>query len=295
LKRGKQAYKCNSCLYRWVISGNRRRDFRNPYHDWLFGRKTLCTLSAELNLSIPKLTAEFDALDIPPLLLPAPPYAVHAMVDAVFFGREYGFLCFHDGTRIFYAEEITRESALVLSRSLRTLLDSGYRFASFTVDGKRGYARVIRRMCGRIPVQMCLFHQKAIVRRYITDRPKSACGKELKALVATLCHAEPQEFIDRFFALQERHRNFLMERNEKHEFTHGKLRSAYRSVETNLPSLFLFNEVHWAKIHPTNNHLEGTFAHLKEKLLIHRGLRQNRKKKAALYILSQPPKNHPLF
>jgi hypothetical protein len=126
-------------LHQWTLVGNHRRNFHTHYHDWLFSRRTLTSISAELNLSIPKLTAEFDAIIVPPLLLPAPPHAIHAMVDAVFFGREYGYICFHDGTRIFYAEEITRESALVLSRSLRKLRDSGYRFASLTIDGKRGY------------------------------------------------------------------------------------------------------------------------------------------------------------
>ena len=29
---------------------------------------------------------------------------------------------------------------------------------------------------------MCLFHQKAIIRRYIADKPKSRCGIELKEL-----------------------------------------------------------------------------------------------------------------
>jgi hypothetical protein len=36
----------------------------------------------------------------------------------------------------------------------------------------------IRKLLGNIPIQMCLFHQKAIVRRYITDRPRSRCGKD---------------------------------------------------------------------------------------------------------------------
>jgi len=104
-----------------------------------------------------------------------------------------------------------------------------------------------------------------------------------------LCNAEPQTFIDRFFALQEKYKSFLLTRNGKKEYRHQALRAAFRSLETNLPYLFIYKEIPDANIPPTINHLEGAFSHLKEKILIHRGLRQDRKKKAATFILSSLP------
>jgi hypothetical protein len=38
-------------------------------------------------------------------------------------------------------------------------------------------------------------------------------------------------------------------------------------------------------IPPTNNHLEGMFGHIKERVKIHRGLDKNRKKKAVKFLL----------
>jgi hypothetical protein len=289
LKRGRQGWRCNLCLYRWTISGNHKRDYRRYYREWLFGRRTLNDISSALEISLPKLQKEFDRVEVTPAIKPAPSSAINLMIDATFFGREYGYLCFHDGKSIIYFFEIKTESVKHLRNGLKALQEAGYRFKSFTIDGRKGYLQNIRKMFGNVPVQMCLFHQKAIIRRYITDRPRSDCGKELKALMQTLCNAEPQNFIDRFFALQRKYETFLLTRNQKKEYRHGALRSAFRSLETNLPHLFIYKEIPDANITPTINHLEAAFSHLKEKIKIHRGLRKNRKKKAASFILSSPP------
>ena len=46
-------------------------------------------------------------------------------------------------------------------------------------DGIRGLFQAF----GTIPVQMCQYHQIAIVTRYITKRPKLEAGKDLKELM----------------------------------------------------------------------------------------------------------------
>lgn len=168
-------------------------------------------------------------------------------------------------------------------------MEAGFRFKSITIDGRRGYYQTIRRLLGGAPIQMCLFHQKAIIRRYITDRPKSLCGQELRDLMNTLCHAEPEGFIDRFYRLMHKHQSFLNERNRQREFKHQSLRAAFKSLQDNLPQLFTCKDIPDLNIPPTINHLEGTFSHLKEKINIHRGLNAARKKRAAKFILSSTP------
>jgi hypothetical protein len=49
--------------------------------------------------------------------------------------------------------------------------------------------------------------------------------------------------------------------------------------------LFTYSDHKYQNIHPTNNHLEGMFGHLKEGIKIHRGLTINRKKKAVRFLL----------
>lgn len=218
-----------------------------------------------------------------------PSHAINLLVDATFFGRDYGYLCFHDTRRVIWFREIKTEGVKHIRSGLRELQEAGIRIKSVTIDGRRGYYGVIRRMLGPVPIQMCLFHQKAIVRRYLTDRPKSPCGQELSALMKSLCDREHSDFIHAFYSLKERHRHFLEERNEHADYKHRAVRAAFTSLQDNLHSLFTCRDIPSLAIPPTINHLEGTFAHLKEKIKIHRGLRSQRKKRAIKFVLSSPP------
>jgi hypothetical protein len=127
---------------------------------------------------------------------------------------------------------------------------------------------------------------EAIIRRYITDKPKSECGQELKALMKALGSVECSAFISAFFHLQEKYRSFREERNERKEFKHQKLRQAFKSIQDNLHALFTYQDMPDLNIPPTINHLEGLFSHLKERIKIHRGLKINRKKKTVKAFLT---------
>ena len=52
---------------------------------------------------------------------------------------------------------------------LSELIELGYTINSITIDGKRGLYRAFE----DYPVQMCHFHQKRIIQRYITKDPNS--------------------------------------------------------------------------------------------------------------------------
>lgn len=211
---------------------------------------------------------------------------INLQIDATFFGREYGFLVFHDGQKVVYFKEIKTESIKHFKEGIKALKDANYRILSVTVDGRRGYINNIRKLLGNIPIQMCLFHQKAIVRRYITDRPQSSCGKALKDLMYHFCKPElQQEFIDRFYKLKDEYYYFLHQRNEFKGYKHNALRAAFKSLDQNMIYLFTYSDYKNSNIFPTINHLEGLFGHVKERIKIHRGLIKNRKKKAVRFLL----------
>ena len=133
---------------------------------------------------------------------------------------------------------------------------------------------------------MCIYHQKAIIRRYITDRPQSRCGQELKELAKRIADKENHQlFIDDFYKLKEKYQFYLHKKNDNGDFKHQSLRSAFRSIESNLSHIFIYSDSKTLNIPPTNNHLEGLFSHLKERINIHRGLRLDRKKKAIKFLL----------
>ena len=62
-------------------------------------------------------------------------------------------------------------------------------------------------------------------------------------------------------------------------YTHKRLRSAYRSLKTNLKWLFTWYDYIDLDIPNTTNAIDGHFANLKNKLRNHNGLNINRKKR----------------
>ena len=56
------------------------------------------------------------------------------------------------------------------------------------------------------------------------------------------------------------------------QYKHRQLRSAFRSLHTNMPYLFTYKNHPYLKIPNTTNSSDGSFAHWKQKLKIHRSL-----------------------
>jgi hypothetical protein len=238
-------------------------------------------------VSLPTLRAAFDQLEFPSgVLIPAPDYGINLLIDCVVFGREYGYICFHDTRQIIYFHEIKTETVADLREGLHAILDAGFQVKSVTIDGRRGFYENIKKILGPVPVQMWLFHQKAIIRRYLTDRPKSLAGQDLKALMNSLLADNIEDFIERFYALKQRHQPYLNERNENRQFRHSNVRAAYRSMQQNMPMVFTFRDFPKLDIPTTTGRLEGFFSHLKEKIRVHRGLRKDRKKNAIKFLLN---------
>lgn len=80
--------------------------------------------------------------------------------------------------------------------------------SSIVLDGKRG----IREVFSDIPVQMCQFHQVAILKRYLTSRPKTAAGQELRAIGLALTILTEKDFETVLMEWHKRYADFLKEK-----------------------------------------------------------------------------------
>ncbi len=211
---------------------------------------------------------------------------INLTVDATFFGRAYGFLVFRDAQKVVYFKEIKTETVKEFQDGINVLKAANYIILSVTIDGRRGYIKSIRKLLGNIPIQMCLFHQKLIVRRYVTDKPRSECGRDLKELMHLLCKPDlQQKFINQFHFLQNKYHGLLLHRDEFKRYKYSNLRSAFRSIDSNMERLFTYTDFKDSNIPSTINNLESIFSHLKDKIRVHRGLGENRKKKAIRFLL----------
>ena len=163
--------------------------------------------------------------------------SINLLIDATFFGREYGFLVFRDCGKVIYFKEVKTESVKDFREGIIALKAANYRI----IDGRRGTSlhKQHQKTAREDSYPNVLFHQKAIIRRYIADRPRSHCGKNLKELMHHLGKPEShQEFIDQFYRLSDQYHYFLNQRNELGYYRHSALRSAFRSIDSNMLYLF---------------------------------------------------------
>jgi hypothetical protein len=90
----------------------------------------------------------------------------------------------------------------------------------------------------------------------------------------------------------EKWNGFLKERTTdpitmKWFYTHKRIRSAYRSLKTNLPYLFTYQKYPELSIPNTTNSLDDSFSYLRTLLNIRRGLKQERRWKLIQEILAK--------
>jgi hypothetical protein len=216
------------------------------------------------------------------------PKSLVLLADVTFFGKGYGILLFRSAeTKLnIYWKEVTTENSEIYKEARKELESKGFIFKAIVLDGKKG----VREVFSDIPVQMCHFHQIAILRRYLTLKPKTEAGKELREISLSLTKINQENFEKNMKDWYEKHKDFLNEKTynlekDKYFYTHKKLRSAYRSLKTNLPFLFTFQKYPELNIPNTTNSIDGFFSRMKLLLQVHRGLKKERRFKIIEEIL----------
>lgn len=213
-------------------------------------------------------------------------------MDTTYHKRTFGvmvFRCPHRKRNIYW-EFIAYETIELYVSAAQKLQKQGWDIRAIVCDGRRGLFTAF----SDIPVQMCQFHQAQIVTRYVTRRPKLLAGIELQSLMRLLPDTDEASFTYWLTKWHEKWTGFLTDRTvdpvtRRWHYTHRRLRSAYRSVRSNLPYLFTFERYPELNIPNTTNSLDGTFAHVKDKLRLHRGLKRHRKQKLIEELLRGNP------
>ncbi|MBM3271910.1 hypothetical protein FJY94_01330 [Candidatus Kaiserbacteria bacterium] len=271
-------YRCAGCGA-WSSSVRRTaRLSRTLWREYVRGKRTKDQLGTDVGKTPRTITKLLDAIRLPAKVhCPRP---VVLVLDATYFGREYGVLVARDPNahENLYVAELRHETKLEYAAARRTLEGLGYTIQAVVLDGRRGIPRVF----DGIPVQICQYHQWQIVRRALTTRPKLDSHKALLAvgrLIAKSTEDEMRAMLERFAqeyrdALEEKHRCPCC---GKPKHVHRKLRSAYRSLMTNLPFLYTYQRYPVLKIPNTTNSMDGAWNALKAHVNVHRGMRFDRR------------------
>jgi hypothetical protein len=279
---------CKQCGSQFVWrywSANRQKSL---FEEYVFGKQTLKQLAVKHGKTIKTIQKYLDSYcKAQSHGLTAQPIVIG--MDCCFFGRGYGIILARCPglRRNLYWKEITTESKVVYEEARRSLENNGFHIRAVVVDAKHGTKEVF----SGLVVQICQYHQQQIVQRYLTNSPKTPAAQELKIIANSLTGQNEKAFGEALEKWHERWKELLAERtytsDGKHWwYTHKRLRAAYRSMHTNLPYLFRYQNYPELNIPNTNNSIEGYFSKLKQLLNNHHGLKRWRRYKLIETVLN---------
>ena len=151
---------------------------------YVWGRQTIEQLAERTGKSHVWIKKQLDTAPVTQRHLT--PQTTVVAADMTFWGRGYGVIVFRSPTmkeNLCWAES-QLETPWVYKDGLDYLLKKGWNITSAVIDGKRGVAQVFE--TAGIPVQYCQFHQIKTVTNYLTRKPQTDAGRELRLLTLTL-------------------------------------------------------------------------------------------------------------
>ena len=278
IRNGIQTYKCQECGYQF-------RNLRLPSHEelWMLyqeGKQTMSQIAARLCVSeatikrrLRGITQEWEQ---PPL---SGGGFVH--LDVTYWGHNWGVLLAQDSRNgmPLYLEFVSSEKISDYVTAVGSIRERGYEIKGLVIDGKKGLFSEL----SDYKLQMCQFHMKEIVRRYVTRNPRLKAERELNGLMKRLTGSTKSDFERDYGAWKERWKETLGKRSTlksgKTKYRHTRLRGAMKSIDFYLPYLFTHQLEECKGMPNTNNKIEGTFTNLKNKLNNHSGMSgENRKR-----------------
>ena len=116
-------------------------------------------------------------------------------MDTTYFGRGFGVMVFRNVrcNKNLFGKFVRHETLDEYVAGIKYLVSKGWNILGIVCDGKRGLFSAF----GSIPIQMCQFHQVAIITRYTTTKPKLDAGKELRNIALNLKHTSKEQFVSK--------------------------------------------------------------------------------------------------
>lgn len=279
--KGKQSYKCTVCFKSFQNEKRMGRKIEKIWKLYTKKRQIIGDVAETVHFSPRTIHTLLDKQKRVTYTLP--PAGSHLMIvmDCTYFKRTCAYFVVRDWytKRNIYFKRIPYETINCYTDFVWFLKVKGYLIDGIIVDGRRG---IFQALSSYYPIQMCQFHQKQIVKRYLTQNPLTEAGQELQKVVEELTQVDREWFEILLYLWQFKYGSFIKEKtvnptNGRWHYTHKRLRSAYWSLKNNISYLFTYQSV--KNMPNTTNSLDGYFSHLKNAVSVHRGLRLWRKTK----------------
>ena len=271
VRNGVQLYKCQNCGYQFRSGKEVCGD--ELWNAYLQEKQTINELSARFRMSVSTVKRRLH--DIKREWV-QPPLSGGGFVhlDVTYWGRNFGVLLALDDQsgKPLYMAFVKSETTKDYEDAVRSIQERGYTIRGLIIDGRQSLFRSF----AEYPIQMCQFHMKQIIRRYLTLNPKLLAARELKELVGRLHKSDEAEFWKGYQGWKEKWKDTIGHKSlhvdGKMHYTHQRLRAAMNSLNFYLPHLFTYLREECRGMPNTNNKIEGTFTDLKKNLNNHSGL-----------------------
>ena len=278
LRKGVQLYKCQECGYQFraltEVSGE---DLWRAYQE---GKQTISELSGHFGISVSTVKRRLHGIKREWV---QPPLSGGGFVhlDVTYWGRGFGVLLALDSRtgKPLYMAFVKSETMKDYEDAITSIKERGFSINGLIIDGKQSLFKSF----SEYNIQMCQFHMKQIVRRYLTLNPKMLAARELRDLVGRLHRSSEADFKKEYQDWKAKWKDTVnhksLHKDGKMHYTHQRLRTAINSLNFYLPHLFTFKRDDCKGMPNTNNKIEGTFTDLKKNLNNHSGLTtENRKR-----------------
>ncbi len=284
---GRQRFKCKNCNSFFTL---RRKDMSKLnrfvwFKWWIIGKQTLQQISELSGYSLRQLSRWFgEYLDDYPTLKMNGIGKVNLLIDGTWFANKICLVVYSEQTirkTIFYRvtnDEIEKE----IEEDFRNIQSLGITVDSVTCDGCQSILKAVRTSCPDVKIQRCLVHIKRECETWLTKQPQSEAGTELYDIVRLISRIKTiNDMLQWKYMLSNWHSKHVSFVNEKSVnknsgkewYTHKMLRKAYIHLRRALPYMFTF--IANSDIPKSTNALESFFGHLKDNIILHRGLSIN--------------------
>ena len=278
VRTGVQLYKCQECGYQFRSRVDVSKD--ELWDAYLHEKQTISELSCRFGVSVATIKRRLH--DIKREWV-QPPLSGEGFLhlDVTYWGRGFGVLLALDSQtgRPLYLAFVKSETVKDYEDAVSSIEERGYTIRGLIIDGKQS----LFKRFSEYHIQMCQFHMKQIVKRYLTTNPRMLAARELKELVGRLHKAEEMDFKKDYQEWKEKWKDTVghksLHKDGKMHYTHQRLRASMNSLNFYLPYLFTYQQEECEGMPNTNNKIEGTFTDLKKNLNNHSGLTQENRKR----------------
>lgn len=216
-----------------------------------------------------------------------PSERVNLLIDATYFKNKLCLVLYRDSTIKFtqlyrftngeWYEEIKED--------LENLIELGVQVESITCDGHKAILKAVNKACADIILQRCIVHIQRQCRIWLSSKPKTEPGKQLRSIISKV-HLientlERDYWIVSFYRWHQEHKSYINQKTINPEtgrywYTHKMVRRSFVLIKKALPNMFYFLDNN--RIPKSTNGIESFFGHLKGHLNIHRGLSKQHRK-----------------